>query len=142
MTTTMIVRQSQPNSQQQTAVELQPLVYIAAPYTHPDPVVNTHAVIKIADALWAAGFTPLIPHLTMAWHLVSPKRYETWLEYTCQLLARCDVVLRVPGFSNGASIETHFADAIGIPIIHSRSVAPADCVAALIADDTSHKDSP
>ena len=47
-----------------TAAEPAPLIYIAAPYTHDDPVANTHAVIRIADALLVAGFTPLIPHLT------------------------------------------------------------------------------
>lgn len=108
-----------------------PLVYVAAPYTQPDPVQNTHEVIKIADALLDAGFTPLIPHLTLAWHLVSPKPYSAWLAYDQHLLARCDALLRVPGDSHGATQECTFADEMGIPVIRPRSADPADCVAAL-----------
>jgi nucleoside 2-deoxyribosyltransferase len=116
---------------ERTAIDHVPMVYVAAPYTQPDPVQNTHAVIKIADALLDAGFTPLIPHLTLAWHLVSPKPYSTWLTYDRHLLARCDVLLRVPGYSHGATQECAFADEMGIPVIRPRSADPADCVAAL-----------
>jgi hypothetical protein len=115
----------------QTAAEPVPLIYIAAPYTHDDPVANTHAVIRIADALLAAGFTPLIPHLTLAWQLVSPKPYETWLEYDRVLLARCDAVLRVPGYSVGATRETQFADQMNLPVIRPWSADPDDCVCAV-----------
>ena len=114
-----------------TATDHVPLIYIAAAYTQPDPVQNTHAVIRIADALLDAGFTPLIPHLTLAWHLVSPKPYATWLAYDRNLLARCDVLLRVPGYSHGATLECTFADELAIPVIRPRSADPADCVAAL-----------
>ena len=48
------------------------LIYIAGPYTYPDPVRNTHRVIKIADDLIDNGFVPYIPHLTLLWHIVSP----------------------------------------------------------------------
>ena len=113
----------------QTAAEPAPLVYISAPYSEPDPVANTHKVIRIADALLAAGFAPLIPHLSLAWHLVSPKPYETWLEYDHELLARCDAVLRVPGDSFVALQECLFADELGIPVIRSPSSNPAQCVA-------------
>lgn len=108
-----------------------PLIYVAAPYTQPDPVANMHAVIRIADALLDTGFIPLIPHLTLAWHLVSPKPYDTWLDYDRHLLARCDVLLRVPGYSHGATQECTFADELAIPVIRPRSADPADCVAAL-----------
>jgi hypothetical protein len=114
-----------------TAAEPAPLIYIAGPYTEPDPVANTHEIIRIADALLAAGFTPLIPHLTLAWQLVSPKPYETWLEYDRELLARCDAVLRVPGYSVGATRETQFADRMNLPVIRPWSASPEDCVEAV-----------
>ena len=131
MTQTLTKPQPKTLAARKLATNFVPLVYIAAAYTQPDPVVNTHAVIKIADALLNAGFTPLIPHLTLAWHLVSPKSYATWLTYDRQLLARCDVLLRVPGYSHGATQECTFADELGIPVIRPRSADPADCVAAL-----------
>lgn len=113
------------------AADPAPLIYIAAPYTRPDPVINTHGVIRIADALLAAGFTPMIPHLSLAWQLVSPKPYETWLKYDRELLARCDAVLRVPGASIGATRETEFAERMNISVIRPWSAAPEDCVEAV-----------
>jgi len=131
MTQTLTQPQPKTIAQRKTATDHLPLIYIAAPYTQPDPVQNTHTVIRIADALLDAGFTPLIPHLTLAWHLVSPKPYASWLAYDRHLLARCDVLLRVPGYSHGATQECTFADELAIPVLRPRSPDPADCVAAL-----------
>ena len=123
--------EAEPIDERETSRDHVPLIYLAGPFTEPDPVENTHRMIRIADALLDAGFTPLIPHLTLAWHLVSPKPYATWLAYDRQLLARCDVLLRVPGYSHGATQECTFADELGIPVIRPRTADPADCVAAV-----------
>ncbi|MCA9091244.1 MAG: DUF4406 domain-containing protein [Planctomycetaceae bacterium] len=125
--------QQAPVAEKRTETSHRLLIYLAGPFTHPDPIQNTHAVIKIADALLEAGFAPLVPHLTLAWHLVSPKPYTTWLAYDRHLLSRCDVLLRVPGYSHGATQECTFADELGIPVIRPRSAGPADCVAALVS---------
>jgi nucleoside 2-deoxyribosyltransferase len=121
----------QPVQATRTATDCRPLIYLAGPYSEPDPVENTHHMIRIADALLDVGFIPLIPHLTLAWHLVSPKRYETWLDYDRQLLCRCDAVLRIPGYSHGATQETELARSLGIPVIRPWSPAATDCVAAV-----------
>jgi len=107
-----------------------PMIYVARPFSDPDPVANTHRIVKIADPLLDAGFVPVVPHLSLAWQLISPKPYSTWLKYDRHLLARCDAVLRVPGFSVGATAEVCFAMKRGIPVIRPRSEVPADCVAA------------
>lgn len=104
---------------------------MAGPYTRPDPVQNTHAIVRVADALLDAGFVPLVPHLTLLWHAISPKPYQSWLDYDQYLLARCDVILRVPGESQGATQETALAEEQGIPVVYASSAAPSDCVAAL-----------
>jgi nucleoside 2-deoxyribosyltransferase len=108
-----------------------PVIYIAGPYSEPDPAYNTHRIVRIADRLLEAGFVPVLPHLSLAWQLISPKPYQTWLEYDRQILARCDAVLRVPGYSQGAAAETRHAIDHGIPVIHPRSAHPADCIAAV-----------
>ncbi|MGC1274144.1 MAG: hypothetical protein WBC44_10595 [Planctomycetaceae bacterium] len=113
-----------------TAVR-RPLVYLAGPFSQPDPIENTHRMLCIADALLEAGFAPLVPHLSLAWHLVSPKPYAAWLDYDRDLLARCDVVLRVPGNSYGATCETEFAGRIGIPVVRPESAEPEECVEAV-----------
>ncbi|QDU39706.1 hypothetical protein Mal4_40520 [Maioricimonas rarisocia] len=105
-----------------------PLIYIAAPYTQPDPAANTHYVLQVADALLKAGATPLVPHLSLLWHVVSPKPYDFWLAYDRELLIRCDAVMRIPGFSNGATDECRFAESLDIPVLTARSAAVDDCV--------------
>ena len=94
-----------------------PLVYLAGPYTDDDPVANTNAAIALADrVLLEQLVTPIIPHLTMAWHLVSPKPYTEWMAYDLDVLARCDALLRFGGSSSGADSEMAFARSQGIPV--------------------------
>ena len=88
-----------------------PLVYLAAPYTVPEPVENLHQVIQMADELQATGLvTCLVPHTSMTWHLVAPKSVAHWYAHDLALLARCDALLRLPGLSAGADDEVRFAE--------------------------------
>lgn len=83
-----------------------PLLYIAAPYTNPDPVENTHRVIRVADVIYnGTVWVPVVPHLSLLWHLVVPHRTEFWYSYDLHLLAACDAWLRLPGMSEGADKE-------------------------------------
>lgn len=96
---------------------MKPLVYLAGPYTHPDPVANTRAMILAATELHEAGLcTPFIPHLSMLWHLVTPKPVEFWYNLDLEYLSRCDALLRFPGVSTGADDEARFATETGIPV--------------------------
>lgn len=97
-----------------------PLVYIAAPYSKPDPVENTHSAVLAANELLEAGLvTPHVPHLTYLWHLVTPKSIDFWYEYDLALLRRCDALLRLPGHSTGADREIVYAEEIGVPVFRS-----------------------
>jgi len=101
--------------------EDRPLVYIAGPYTLPDPVANTNAVITLASDLIDEGLvTPLVPHLTLLWHLAAPRPLDFWYAYDVALLRRCDAMFRVEGASSGADMEVDFAGAHGIPVFTSR----------------------
>lgn len=98
------------------------LVYVAGPYTNPDPLENANTIIRIADGLYAEShelIVPIIPHLTMLWHLVCPHSYEHWLAYDLQVMSRCDAVLRCPGDSGGADGEVTRAHELGIPVFHT-----------------------
>jgi hypothetical protein len=91
-------------------------VYVCGPYTHPDPVENSNRAIKVANRFVAVGFTPIIPHLTLMWHLVYPAPAEFWYDYTMQLMFRCDVVYRMKGESKGGDLEVEEARKAGIPV--------------------------
>lgn len=94
-------------------------VYVAGPYTSPDPVQNTRTAIEAGDRLWRMGYIPFVPHLTMTWHLVCPHEYEDWLAYDIEWLKQCSAVLRLPGASNGADKEVELAKGLDMPVFHS-----------------------
>ena len=104
-----------------------PLVYIAGPYTLPDPVANTRRAVHFAERLFSEGkVTPVVPHLTMLWHFILPHSLEWWYRYDIELLAHCDALLRLPGESAGADREVAFARENLIPVFHSISVLNAN----------------
>lgn len=99
-----------------------PLVYIAGPYTRPDPVSNTHRTIMAAEDLHDSGLvTCVVPHTTLLWHAIAPHDdVEHWYEYDLAVLKRCDALLRLPGDSSGADNEVAFAEEHGVPVFHDR----------------------
>lgn len=99
-----------------------PLVYVAAPYTRPDPVENTHLLIAQVDQIAEEGIvTPIAPHLTLLWHLVRPRTIDFWYAYDLATVARCDALLRLPGDSTGADNEVNFAEERGIPVFRDKA---------------------
>lgn len=94
-------------------------VYIAAPYTNPDPVENTHTAVRMADSLRELGFIPFCPHLSLLWHMVCPHEPDYWYEYDLEWLLQCDVLLRLPGDSYGADREVEFALEHDIPVLRT-----------------------
>ena len=94
-----------------------PLVYVAGPYTNPDPMENIHDAVKVGNRLYEeVGVTPIIPHLTGMWHLITPRPYQFWLDYDLEIMRRCDAVYRFPGESSGADAEVAEAQRLGIPV--------------------------
>ena len=99
------------------SLKLKPLVYIAGPYQHPDPIENTRTAIAIGDAVVAFGGVAVIPHLSMLWHLVSPQPVDEWYARDLDMLAHCHALVRFPGESKGADTEVAFAHEQGISVL-------------------------
>lgn len=98
---------------------MKPLVYIAGPYTNPDPVANTHKAIEVGLILHDSGLAAVeIPHLTLAAHLIFPRTIGFWYQFDLDKLAHCDAVWRMEGASTGADAEVKFAFARKIPIFY------------------------
>lgn len=94
-------------------------VYIAAPYTHPDPIVNTRNAILAGEEVSNRGHIPYIPHLNLLWHMVAPHEPSFWYAYDLCWLPLCDALLRLPGASEGADREVEQAKALGMPVYYS-----------------------
>jgi len=108
-----------------------PHIYIAGPYTRPDPVSNTRLAIEVGMGLYKAGVGfPVIPHLSLLTHMVVPNDdVNFWYDFDLHLLARCDALLRIPGYSLGADEEERFArDDLGIPVYSADSYLDLDAM--------------
>ena len=98
-----------------------PMVYVAGPYTNPEPVENAHYHLVFGMELIEEGMvTPVVPHNTMLWHLVTPRPINLWYVYDIELMKKCDAVLRLPGESWGADTEVREAAIAGIPVFHDK----------------------
>ena len=98
---------------------MKPLVYIAGPYSMPDPVLNTRSALLLASELYASNeghVVPLVPHLTLLWNLVKPEPLDFWYAYDLHLVRRCDALFRISGESTGATDEVREAHRLGIPV--------------------------
>lgn len=94
-------------------------IYVAGPYTKPDPCVNTHKAIQVGNELIELGFVPFVPHLTHLWHTITPRSYHYWLDYDREWLKKCDALLRLPGESAGAVTEVALARELCLPVFLS-----------------------
>jgi hypothetical protein len=99
-------------------------IYVAGPYSRPDPVLNTHMALVAAEELIKKGHTPYVPHLTLLWHIVFPHPVEFWYDYDYIWLRFCNAVLRLPGVSTGADMEVKIARQICIPVYYSLDEVP------------------
>ena len=97
-------------------------IYIAGPYSRGDVGENINNAIKAANRIWEKGHIPYIPHLTHFWHLITPKPYETWLDYDLYWLKQCDAVLRLPGESAGADQEVREAQRLNMPVYYDEAL--------------------
>lgn len=96
-----------------------PLVYIAGPYTNPDPVENTHRAIRAGLKLYdTEKAVPFIPHLTLLAHMVDPRPVDYWYRLDLDQLRHCDALWRLPGASTGADAEVGHAVVWDIPVFH------------------------
>lgn len=100
------------------AMHDRPLIYVAGPYTNPDPVRNTHDAVNWAERLIASGMcAAMVPHITLLWHAIAPHDdVEYWYAHDIAHLARCDALFRFPGASSGADREVAFANDRGIAV--------------------------
>lgn len=96
---------------------LHPLrVYVAGPMSQGDLMLHVREAALAGKAILDAGGIPFLPQVCAFWHMVTPADYETWLAYDMEWLRACDVLLRLPGESEGADREVAQAKRWGIRV--------------------------
>ena len=107
---------------------MRPLLYVAAPYTLPEPVHNLHGVCRVAMEIYERTvWCPIVPHLSLVWQAVTPRGYDHWIEYDLHIMRQCQAVVRLPGHSPGADGEVEEAKRLGIRIL-SLDELPAEAL--------------
>lgn len=109
-----------------------PLVYLACPYSDPDPAVREqrfHASNLAAAELMRAGemvFAPISHTYPIAVDGDLPKSWDFWERYDRAILSCCCkvIVLCLPGWqkSVGVQVEIKIALEMGIPVIYRKEV--------------------
>jgi hypothetical protein len=94
-------------------------VYVAAPYYKGDQIVNVRNAINAAQILVECGYVPFVPHLYHFWHFLWPSRQDQWKRLDIHWLRCCQVLIRLPGESEGADMEVKLAKQYGIPVYYS-----------------------
>lgn len=98
---------------------MKPLVYVAGPYSQPDPVLNTHRAVRVGMRIFDTGLAGvIIPHLSLAAHLIAPRPIGYWYDFDLLQLEHCDFLYRMVGSSTGADMEVQTATRLGIPVIY------------------------
>ena len=106
------------------------LVYIAGPYTNPDPVINTRQATEAGLKVYErTGAGVLIPHLSLLAHAMFPRDIDFWYLFDLSQVAHCTHLLRLPGASTGADREVEYARGIGLGVYHDLDDLVADLLA-------------
>lgn len=104
----------------------QTLVYLATPYSHPDPLVRVfrfNAVNRAAAQLMAKGlhiYSPISHTHPIAMEGSLPLGWDFWQQYDRAILDACCrmIVLRLPGWeeSKGVAAEMQIAQDLGLAV--------------------------
>lgn len=100
------------------------MIYLASPYTHPDPFVRYQRYITVLKALteqyFAKGvlaYSPIVHGHPVAVYGGGGTDWETWKEHSLAMIRKCDEVhiLRMDGWetSKGVAAERLYATEIG-----------------------------
>lgn len=106
-----------------------PLLYLASPYSHPDPAVaasRASAAARCAARLLEQGnlvFSPIAHSVSLLPHMDNPGGdWQTWARLDEAMLERCDgvVVVQLDGWreSKGVAEEISIAQQLGLPLIY------------------------
>lgn len=95
------------------------IVYIASPYATGNMTANVAVQIHALHRVIDMGASPVAPLLTHFADIVRPRPYDDWMKSDLALVAKSDVILRLPGISPGADKEESEALRLGIPVCYS-----------------------
>lgn len=96
------------------------IIYLASPYAaYANPQESVNVQIDAFAILRDLGHEPIAPLLCHYIDQRHPASYERWLQWCLAMVGVSDVVLRLPGDSDGADREVAEARRLGKPVYYS-----------------------
>lgn len=102
------------------------MIYLASPYSHPDPLIMKTRFLLAEQAtaeLLMSGeivFSPIVHCHEMAMRYNMPTDFNFWSKYCCSMLRKADIlyILAIPGWdtSIGVSAEHRLAKEMFMPV--------------------------
>lgn len=93
-----------------------PVVYLACPITKGNRNWNFFQSCEAQQLLMRKGYAVIAPGLSMlhpnAWNIP----YEQWMQGCLPVVERCDLLIRLPGESEGADMEVEHAKKHGVDV--------------------------
>lgn len=90
------------------------LVYVAGPLTVGNKTQNVRRAINAGEKIASKGHSVFIPHLFELWELIYHHDYEFWMKLDIVILKKCDILVRLPGYSKGSDRELGLAKQFGL----------------------------
>jgi hypothetical protein len=109
----------QSNESKVTETVYKVTIYVAGPFTHPNPEDNLLRALEISSQLIDIGAAPFCPHLFYYYDLIKKRSYNDWLELCFKWVSQCDLFYRISGYSTGSDKEEALAFELGKPIFKS-----------------------
>lgn len=100
-----------------------PIVYLSGPLSKGDRSLNVFQFMQAHELLMDAGFAVYNPGLTAMLPWAWEKKHEDWIASDLPLVEKSDFVLRLPGESVGADMETDHALKHNILVVFVDSIA-------------------
>ena len=103
--------------------DLHTVAFVCGPYRagHGRSVLeNIRNAEAVAIELWRKGYVAFCPHKNTA-HFDGILPDGAWLAGDMTMLARCDLLVTVPGWeeSEGARAEVEWAQSVAMPVYHN-----------------------
>jgi hypothetical protein len=92
------------------------LIYISSPYSFGSQADNVRVQLEAGHRILDMGHVPSVPLLNHYLQIHRPRKPEDWLAMDFAIIPRCDVLLRLPGESEGADKEVAHAIRNAVPV--------------------------
>jgi hypothetical protein len=112
-------------------------IYLSGPITKGNRSLSFYQAAEAQRLLLLEGYAVMNPMLSLLHPDGLNIPWQTWIDSDLAFVACCDLLLRLPGESQGADVETDFARRHGIEVV---SIEFFECLRGLYTHEAAAND--